>query len=118
MPLFPLSSTGTLTACIKGFFEVEKGIENAIKSMNLIILFKVQNLLVKFVLFMAFSIPFPTLKNPFMQAVTDPTISDFRDNSRRKTCTDPKCVVFIGENPSALCSHVYSSLTTLNYSYG
>ena len=27
----------------------------------------------------------------------DPTISDFHDNSRRKTCPDSECVVFIGE---------------------
>ena len=27
----------------------------------------------------------------------DPTISDFRDNSGRKTCPDSECIVFIGE---------------------
>jgi hypothetical protein len=48
----------------------------------------------------------------------DSMITDFCDNSGRKTCSDPKCVVFISEIPSVLCSHVYSSLTTLNYSYG
>ena len=49
---------------------------------------------------------------------TDPTISDFRDNSGRKTCPDLERVVFIGEIPSASRSHLYPSLTTPNYSYG
>ena len=37
--------------------------------MSLITLFKVQNLLMKFVPFVAFSIPFSASKNPSMQAV-------------------------------------------------
>ena len=47
----------------------------------------------------------------------DPTISDFRDNSGRKTCPDSERVVFIGEIFLALQGSHASSLTALNYSH-
>ena len=96
--LGPIVRSPTPTACIKGYYEVEKCIENVVKSRNFISIsdtlrkyksiqtflvmpftiprkleftytFKAQKMLMKFILLPAFFIHFFTSQYPFMQAV-------------------------------------------------
>jgi hypothetical protein len=49
--MFASSRTSSVTACIEGFFGVEKGIENAIKSTNFISKFCTLKSIIKLKLF-------------------------------------------------------------------